>query len=1728
MELPIGIASLIVAAVALYIAYLQLQRTPRLPKKPDAKPVLRPPSTLEPRVFISYARKDGEEFALKLLQEIEAENIPCWLDRAEMKGGQDWWNQIKDALNVVEYLVLVMTPGAIKSEWTRKEWIYARQQGVCVFPVIAAQGLDFKSLPRWMRDVHFYDLDHQRQKFINDLNIRCEKVRVPFMVEDLPKNFVHRPVEFEKMIASLLDENKEEPMAITTALKGAGGFGKTTLALAVCHDERIARAFDDGILWVTLGESPGDIVNKIADLIIRLAGENPGYTTVEAASDHLAGLLEDRDILLVIDDVWDAAHLRPFLRGGARCTRLITTRNSATLPSEVLRIDVDEMQPQEAMALLGMGLPIYDMKDLQTLTTRLGEWPILLNLVNARLNERIKIGGQDLSDAVAYINRALDKHGITAFDIQDSVERNKAVDATLGLSLELLPENEKARFIELAVFPEDVKIPLNTLTKYWHQTAKLDDVSTEQLCERLFRLSLLQRYDFAIGTISIHDVVRGYLISKATDKITGFHNALLDAYNLRLWSEMPEGELYMWEHLTEHLICAGQIEELLETVKDFEYLEKKTWVRKAYAVEKDLRLTVDVSKAETIQLLYRIFRASSHLFNQCSSQKDLKATLCSRFLHIQGTRQLAIKYAETIERPCILPNSQPPDLPHPAQIRALSGHTESLNSVLISQDNSTICSGATDYTLRIWDAQSGELRHLIEVYEDVRSGSEYEPSDYPGGARPIAMNENGSIVVTKAGDGSLRIWDTQKGTLLRTTLGDVAVINPSSKDIVLESRDFFINVWDSQEGKHQCKLEGHWNSVSAIVMSLDGATIVSASFDRTVRVWNAQNGKVLHVLSGHLFPVKLLALSRDGKTVFSGSRANDLRVWDIESGKLKHHLKNRHDYYYNIDALDISTDGKTLFAVSSEGLETWDEQTGELKLISEVRSDDLTILIKSPHEMLYVAFVSYLNNHVITIWNLKNNKLHHELECQGGPVRILQISQDQRTLLSFTQEKFLQLWDVQSGKLLQTIQHLTPIEIHELTIEISVDASIIILGSKDNTLHVWDMQNRVLRYVLTGQQNPAISPDGNIVVSSSENGILHIWDAATGKLRHTLDGHEGQILKILISPDSNAVISGSSDKSLRLWSLRDGKLQDIIDDRWDYESVLMYGVGGRIISISNKHAIQVCNAQNGQCHQEFEIPAEWTEILAISPNSHNFVLGYYSSEGYNLQLGDAQTGEMVQILNALHNKVKAISFSLDGKFIVLSSQDGRLQIWDSQGSEIIGLDGLTSGAEISPDGRTIVLGSHEVIQVWDMDGRKLRHTLRGHTQDVKMLVMSSDGNTVISSSEDGIICKWDVKTGRLLHTLAGYAGDVQTLTLSFDGSILISGADDNIIRMWDTVNDVFWDETDDRKDKIYAIMVSTDGSTIFSYSDFGRLGIWNIEGGRLREVEELQISGGTFQTVSADGSVVVFSYGEDKLKIWNRKTGELQDILIERNEQQIANDIYAVAISPDGNYIAVGFYYGSLRIWDVKMGKLMHHIFGQFDGSVMEVTFSPDGGSIVTGVDDNRILLWETISGNLRHTLEYPRHPWYRYSICCDDKLIVSDSTDHDLWIWDAQSGSRQHILKGHTDRVNGIAISPESRTIVSASDDNTLRIWDVESGELRHILRGHTRPVQTLSISPNGKTIASGSLDNTLRIWDVETGKYIGGVCVDGAVEYCAWHKSGKHIIFRGKGGSYIFDYLE
>ena len=360
------------------------------------------------RIFISYSRRDGVAEAAALRKKLQKQHFSLWQDIVALKGGRDWWSQIEDALKskVLQHLVLVVTPAALESRVVRREIRLARQEGKTVSPIKGPGLRDLGKLPRWLG--HLYDLDipEQCRTFMRVLKDPSRQNRVPMMAPEPPVDFVQRAAEFGALKAKLLDA-KGDAVAITAALRGAGGYGKTTLASALAHDADIADAFFDGILWVELGEHPGNLLSIISDLITRMTGTPPNLGTVNAA----ASALGERRILLIIDDAWREQDLRPFLQGGPHTTRLITTRRDDILPLKAERQPVDAMQSGEALALLGWGLPqdqaAAQTRALQALAARLGEWAQLLKLVNGFLRERVLKARQPLDQAIGSPARAL-------------------------------------------------------------------------------------------------------------------------------------------------------------------------------------------------------------------------------------------------------------------------------------------------------------------------------------------------------------------------------------------------------------------------------------------------------------------------------------------------------------------------------------------------------------------------------------------------------------------------------------------------------------------------------------------------------------------------------------------------------------------------------------------------------------------------------------------------------------------------------------------------------------------------------------------------------------------------------------------------------------------------------------------------------------------------------------------------------------------------------------------------------------------------------------------------------------------------------------------------------------------------------------------------------------------------------------------------------------------------
>ena len=177
----------------------------------------------------------------------------------------------------------------------------------------------------------------------------------PSNLPALSEIFVGRQELMQRAVAALVGNKRR-----CIYLVGAGGIGKTGLAVAVAHYVRLRHAFKDGVHAI---DARG--LTSTMQLIYAIAAalRLPGMTTEDHAREELLGALVERQQVIVIDRcdlLCDGEHAEAFadllsvmLRRAPRLKLLLTCRKMLGVPGEQpLTISVNELSAEEAKQML--------------------------------------------------------------------------------------------------------------------------------------------------------------------------------------------------------------------------------------------------------------------------------------------------------------------------------------------------------------------------------------------------------------------------------------------------------------------------------------------------------------------------------------------------------------------------------------------------------------------------------------------------------------------------------------------------------------------------------------------------------------------------------------------------------------------------------------------------------------------------------------------------------------------------------------------------------------------------------------------------------------------------------------------------------------------------------------------------------------------------------------------------------------------------------------------------------------------------------------------------------------------------------------------------------------------------------------------------------------------------------------------------------------------------------
>ncbi|HYM76872.1 MAG TPA: TIR domain-containing protein [Candidatus Dormibacteraeota bacterium] len=1044
-------------------------------------------------IFLSYAREDGSEFACRLYEDLQKKGHEPWLDVSHSKAGNAWTEDIEKAIDSCDILLAILTRDYINSKSCRVEHMRALRIGKTVIPLLLDYGADRPLQLEHLNYQDFTDVTQYVTGFRTLLNALDGGSLLPLpekfqstlvIAPPLPPGYVPRPEELERLRSAVIGSAGDRHVALT-ALQGMGGVGKTVLAMALCYDPVVQAAFPDGIVWTTIGRTPGSLVPQMQSVGTAFGDGPEHYPTLETSATRLKRLLRKKAALLVLDDVWDRRHVEPFLTNEVRCRTLFTSRD----PTIALNLGATEVRlgtftPDQAVHVLrewtGSSDPL--LSEIAECCRYLG---LALRLAGARMK-----GGTEPSEWLR-----LFRSSPSLLQMEQGYRTQSAQDDLItcfDLSLNPYQPAQRRLYFALGIFPEDLRVAFPVVCRLWRQLdANLDENRCRGLLADFARMELLDLD--GSGAIALHDLLQEYASTKLDKETSSISSRFLDSYvnsRKQWWGAPNDG--YFFRHAAHHFVTSDRSGELERLLLDFRWLQAKLANTEPDALIEDFDA---LPKSTERALVQSAIRLSAHVLIQDRNQ--LAAHLTGRLLGhpSPAISRLVSDAARHTEHAWLRPLA--PDLRRAdgALVQTLRGHTAGVSTVILLPDEVIAISASFDSTIKLWDWRRGiELKTLAGHARQVNA---------------LAITPDGQFLISGSSDCKVKVWDIKSGTVVATfPSGDFPVVKvevtADGSRVVASLLNEQAYVWDLKNKtlieQTAANLSNPRQDFAVTPDSRREVRISSASLE----VWDRSANALINTLPGHPSYVYSVAITNDGRYAITGHDDHRLRIWDLNVSEppLGATLEQR-------PALVAMLPGGRRTATTSVD--------GCLRIWKRQRSQPLRKLLRAPDPIVSLrSSLSGLTLVAVT-WDLRLRTVD--------------------PLLGLTIPSLFQVW----GSLLARMADFAHYGKHMVSTAATSAASLrIIFSSREPT---WSALNLITGRIKTSRSKHrsaitalAISANGRYVVSGSEDGSVKLWRSWTRRELLTLDGHASGVSGVAVSANGKYVVSaGFADHTLKVW-----------------------------------------------------------------------------------------------------------------------------------------------------------------------------------------------------------------------------------------------------------------------------------------------------------------------------------------------------------------------------------------------------------------------------------------------------------------------------------------------------------------------------------------------------------------------------------------------------------------
>lgn len=634
----------------------------------------------------------------------------------------------------------------------------------------------------------------------------------------------------------------------------------------------------------------------------------------------------------------------------------------------------------------------------------------------------------------------------------------------------------------------------------------------------------------------------------------------------------------------------------------------------------------------------------------------------------------------------------------PGPVQALTGHMQSVLAVEYSPDGTLAVSGAMDGSVRLWDVATGDVRYITRFEDGVYVAD-------------VSFSPDATHIAAALGDGTVRVLN-------------------------------------AENGEPAFSIDAHDEPISNAVYSYDGAWLATGSLDRSIKIWDAANGDLLHTLDDHVGAIFRIAFTPDDNRIVSTTadatvlNTNDdevdrrVYVWDIESGEAQRIIEPDSGF---LRSLDISSDGAQI------AVGMWDGDNGG----------------------------------TIRIYDSETGEEIRRLFGHSTPIADVRFTSDDARIISAAWDQTVLVWDVSRAVVVQRFVGLAD---RILSMDISPDDTQILLGLGN----IGDNE-------ITHEREQAISSD------------IWLWDLQSSEEIRRFARHEDWLWAVDIHPDGDLVATGSGplraetliagedaplyDHSVRLWNPNTGEQVGVLRaHNQTVDSVQFHPDGQHLLTSAWDHFIILWDLDTLRPVRYYRDHRGAVYDVNLNADGSRFVSAGGGENNNLVHLWDTESGEIIRTFDEFDAAVNSAVFSPDETRLLTGSADGVIRLFDIESGDLVrvynGHTDAVNEVRFAPDGQTFASSSwDDTVRLWDVESARQIRQFAGHTNNTFGLAFSADGDVLLTTSTDQTVRLWQVESGAEIQRFDIHSDWIQEIVFSPDGTFAVSAAQDRTAKV---------------------------------------------------------------------------------------------------------------------------------------------------------------------------------------------------------------------------------------------------------------------------------------------------------------------------------------------------------